>query len=271
MKGSMKDLIQKTVTSNDNPAVKRIRSLALKKNRDEEKVFLVEGQRHISGALAKDWSIETLISTADARQSDGALTILETARDADARLMDVSRTLMRRIVGRDNAQGMLAVIRQREETLSAVQDGLWLGMEEVRDPGNLGTIIRTCDATDVAGIILIGDCCDPWSLETIRATMGSFARVPLIRVTSKDFLAWRPQYKHPVLGAHLSAKTLDYRHAGYRLPMLMMMGGESHGLTPDVSSICDKLVKIPMSGGAESLNLAVSVGILLYEIRRAKA
>jgi TrmH family RNA methyltransferase len=133
----------------------------------------------------------------------------------------------------------------------------------VRDPGNLGTIVRTADAAGCGGVILVGECCDPYSVEAVRATMGSIFAVPLFRATDADFTAWRRNWPGSVVGALLSAQT-DYRAADYARPALLLMGNEQQGLPPEMADLCDVNVKIPMRGRADSLNLAVATGIMIY-------
>ena len=134
----------------------------------------------------------------------------------------------------------------------------------MRDPGNLGTIIRTADSAGCGGVLLVGDCCDPFSVEAVRATMGSIFAVPLFKATVAEFLAWRATWPGSVVGTLLSAAT-DYRAADYRRPALILMGNEQQGLPPDlVAAACDVNVKSPMRGRADSLNLSVATGILIY-------
>jgi TrmH family RNA methyltransferase len=133
----------------------------------------------------------------------------------------------------------------------------------VRDPGNLGTIIRTADAAGCGGVILIDDCCDPYSVEAVRATMGSIFAVTLAKTSMAQFLAWRAGWPGSVVGTLLSA-ALDHRQAAYRAPALILMGNEQAGLSPELAKACDVNVKIPMRGRADSLNLAVATGIMVY-------
>jgi TrmH family RNA methyltransferase len=142
-----------------------------------------------------------------------------------------------------------------------------VALEAVRDPGNLGTIIRTADAVGAAGVILVGDTVDPFSIEAVRATMGSIFHVTLARASRAEFEALRKRWTGSVVGTHLKG-TQDYRGAPYRGPTLLVMGNEQAGITDATAGLCDMLVKIPMAGQADSLNLAVATAIMLFEIRR---
>jgi TrmH family RNA methyltransferase len=140
-----------------------------------------------------------------------------------------------------------------------------VALERVRDPGNLGTILRTADAAGCGGVILVGECCDPWSVECVRATMGSIFALPLAKAMPAEFLAWRSGWPGSVVGTLLTAQT-DYRSAVYAAPTLILMGNEQQGLTPEMAAACDVAVKIPMRGRADSLNLAVATGIMIYAV-----
>ena len=255
----------KTITSAANPAIKRLKALDLKKNRDAEGVFTVEGARHVNEALEQGWALDTLAFSLRAGNDPA----IAACRKAKGQCLEVTDDLLSRITGRDNTQAILGVFRQRWTPLPEVKTGLWVGLEGIRDPGNLGTIIRSADAVKADGVMLLGQTCDAWSPEAIRATMGSFARVKLAKASSAEFAKWRSGWKGRVIGTHLDTKT-DYRKADYSLPLLLVMGSEQSGLSPEAVKLCDTLVKIPMPGGAESLNLAVSTGIMLYEICRTR-
>jgi len=142
-----------------------------------------------------------------------------------------------------------------------------VALEAIRDPGNLGTIIRTADAVGANGVILIGSSCDPYSREAVRASMGSIFHVALVRLGLEGFLAWAGAWKGDVIGTYLSSQQ-DFRAAAYRAPTLLAMGSEGPGLSPKMAGACTRLVKIPMAGRLDSLNLAVATALMLYEIRR---
>ncbi len=165
---------------------------------------------------------------------------------------------------------MLGVFRQRFADLPEVSKigtgETWLALEEIRDPGNLGTIIRTADAVGCAGVILVGMTCDPYSLEAIRATMGSIFAVPIVKTDRAAFLDLQKAWHGDVIGTHLDARE-DFRSADYKGPHLIVMGGEGPGLSSSAASLCTKLVKIPMAGKLDSLNLAIATALTLYQVR----
>jgi TrmH family RNA methyltransferase len=125
--------------------------------------------------------------------------------------------------------------------------------------------VRTADAAGCGGVMLVGDCCDPYSVEAVRATMGSIFAVPLFKASVAEFIAWRARWPGSVVGTLLSAQT-DYRQAEYRRPTLILMGNEQAGLPPELAAVCDVNVKIPMRGRADSLNLSVATGVMIYAV-----
>ena len=183
-------------------------------------------------------------------------------------MIEVSREILEKISRRDNPQTVIAVFPQVFGDLDQLKPeaaSCWVALQAVRDPGNLGTIIRTADAAGCGGVILVGDCCDPYSVEAVRATMGSIFAVPLFKASEAEFLAWRRDWPGSVVGTLLSATT-GYREADYRRPTLILMGNEQAGLPPELAAVCDVNVKIPMRGRADSLNLSVATGVMIYAV-----
>lgn len=178
--------------------------------------------------------------------------------------------IMRSLANRDNPRGVLGVFEQRVEAWPAVQvtaRDLWVGLDRVRDPGNLGTIIRTVDAVGATGVVLVGDCTDPFGVDAVRATMGSIFDVRVAAASVDEFVDGRARYDGLVVGTHLSG-TADYRALGDPRPVVLLMGNEQAGLPDALSAVCDRLVRIPMTGRADSLNLAVATGVMLFELNR---
>lgn len=262
----------RSVTAPSNPAIKDIRALAQRKHRAETGLFVAEGLKLVADGLAKDWACETLVMAEGMLEHPFAARTAATARARGATILTASAPVMEAITRRENPQSVVGVFRQRLLKLDAVDARtatVWVALEGVRDPGNLGTIIRTADGAGASGVILIGDTTDPFALEAVRATMGSIFHVPVVKVRSEDFLAWRPGFPGSVVGTHLKG-SVDYRTPDYREPAILLMGTEQSGLTDAMAAACDILVRIPMAGGADSLNLAVSTGIALYEMRRGR-
>jgi RNA methyltransferase, TrmH family len=171
--------------------------------------------------------------------------------------------LMAELSGQNNPLSVLATFRQRYQPHPG-KDGVWLALEEIRDPGNLGTIIRTADAAGASGIILVGDCCDPYAPECVRATTGSIFAVPLVRMPQKQFAEFAKGWPGETVATVMGAKT-DYRR-NYKAPALLVLGSESRGLTPEVAAACSTKVSIPMRRGVESLNVATAAALMLYVV-----
>ncbi|MEO8668647.1 MAG: RNA methyltransferase, partial [Bauldia sp.] len=260
----------KHITSLANPLVKDIRALALSKNRKASGQFVAEGPKLVADAVEAGWAIRSLVHAAAVAAQQLVERLAAPARAQGGAVLSVSEAVLAKIARRDNPQTVLGVFDQKLTPAAAIRpraEGIWVALETVRDPGNLGTIIRTMDAIGGDGVILVGDTVDPFSVEAVRASMGSIFHVPLARATRGEFEALRRQWTGSVVGTHLAAK-LDYRRAAWRAPVLLVMGGEQAGLTPELAGLCDLLVKIPMAGKADSLNLAVATGVMLFEIKR---
>lgn len=259
----------KEVTSLANPLVKDIKALAQKKFRDQQNAFIAEGLKLVIDALDLGWTIKTLIFANLGNAAVEKVAARTVASGGD--VLEVSEKVLTAITRRDNPQAVVGVFSQRFVPLKDVRpkgNDVWVALDRVRDPGNLGTVIRTVDAVGAKGIILVGETTDPFSLETVRATMGSIFAVPVAKTTPEAFLAWRKDFGGTVAGTHLKG-AVDYRSVDFgNRPVLLMMGNEQQGLPDNLADACDKLLRIPQTGRADSLNLAVATGVMLFEIRR---
>jgi len=261
----------KEVTSLANPLVKDIKALALKKYRDEQRAFMAEGLKLVIDALDLGWSIRTLVFAKAALGNAAVEKVAARTVAVGGLVLEVSEKVLSAITRRDNPQMVVGVFAQKYLPLKEVRpsgDDVFVALDRVRDPGNLGTVIRTIDAVGAKGLILVGDTTDPFSLETVRATMGSVFAVPIARATAQEFLAWRKGFAGLVAGTHLKG-AVDYRAVDYSgRPVLLLMGNEQQGLPDEFAAACDRLLRIPQAGRADSLNLAVATGVMLYEVRR---
>jgi len=252
------------LSSASNPLIKDVRALEDKKARDERGQFFLAGLRDITGALQAGWVADLLLATPDLHLSPAERQILDRSV---ARRQLITPQLASRISGRDNPQALLAVLRQRWALPSDLTQGLWVVLEDIRDPGNLGTIMRTAVAAGAAGVALVGECCDPFAPETIRASVGTFVHCPVLRLSRADFLAWSATYQGQIVATHLIASQ-DYRQASYSSPALLLMGNESAGLSDALADRATMRVRIPMTELAESLNVATATALMLYEMQR---
>ncbi|MCZ2203504.1 TrmH family RNA methyltransferase [Bartonella sp. A05] len=262
----------KEITSLSNPIIKDLKALNQKKNRNRESVFMAEGLKLVIDALNSGWTIQTLIFS---KNGLGNVAIENTAARTVASgglVIKTSQKIMESITRRDNPQTVVGVFKQQWhpiETIKELTENIYIALDRVRDPGNLGTIIRTADAVGAKGVILIGETTDPFSPETVRATMGSIFSVPLYRLDENAFLNWSTHFKGIIVGTHLKS-SVDYRTIDFKSSsIILLMGNEQQGLPDVLANRCDQLVRIPQSGRADSLNLAVATAIMLYEIRRS--
>ncbi len=252
------------ITSTRNDTVKLIRSLAVKKHRTETGLFVAEGRETLARARAKGWAPHTLLVRDGSKTDD----LLAWCRVSGSRCLLASSAVMKAVSARENPADCVALFQQQWlDALPPVpNDALWLALEDIRDPGNLGTIIRTADAVSTAGLILIGESCDPYGPDCVRATTGSIFALPLLKRSEGEFAALLKAWPGETIGTAADAPS-DFRR-DYRAPTLLVMGSEGKGLSPALSRLCSTLVRIPMSGGTESLNLAVATALMLYEIRK---
>ncbi|MBO6507295.1 MAG: RNA methyltransferase [Roseibium sp.] len=261
----------KQITSHSNPIVKEIKGLvAQRKHRSQSGLFVAEGLKLATDALDAGWGVRYLAVGPDARDNPVAHKAAAAAKARGALILEVSTAVMSAMTRKDNPQMVVGVYEQKilsAGDISAEGATVWVALDRVRDPGNLGTIIRTVDAVGGTGVMLVGDCTDPFAVEAVRATMGSLFHVPLARMTKDEFKRLAGQWPGTVAATHLKG-SVDYRTPDYAEPVLLVMGNEQKGLEDDMAEACSTLIRIPQVGEADSLNLAVATGISLYEIRR---
>ncbi|MBM7044424.1 MULTISPECIES: RNA methyltransferase [Rhizobium] len=261
----------KEVTSLANPIVKDIKALTVKKSREESGAFLAEGLKLVIDALELGWTIRTLVYAKSAKGKPLVEQVAAKTVAAGGLVLEASEKVIASITRRDNPQMVVGVFDQRWRQLKDVKPAAgetWVALDRVRDPGNLGTIIRTADAAGASGVILVGETTDPFSLETVRATMGSVFAVPVVKATPEEFLAWKKKADVSVVATHL-AGAVDYRTIDYKKkPVVLLMGNEQSGLPDVLAKEADALARIPQAGRADSLNLAVATAVMLFEARR---
>jgi TrmH family RNA methyltransferase len=261
----------KEVTSLANPIIKDIKALTNKKSREESGAFLAEGLKLVIDALELGWTIRTLVYAKAAKGKPLVEQVAAKTVAAGGLVLEVSEKVIASITRRDNPQMVVGIFDQRWRQLRDVKPKsgeTWVALDRVRDPGNLGTIIRTSDAAGASGVILVGETTDPFSLETVRATMGSVFAVPVVKATPEEFLAWKRTAGVSVVATHL-AGAVDYRTIDYKKkPVVLLMGNEQSGLPDALAKEADALARIPQAGRADSLNLAVATAVMLFEARR---
>jgi TrmH family RNA methyltransferase len=255
------------VSSRSNSAVKSIRALRQRKAREETGLFFAEGIRIVGEALGVEADVRTVVAAPRLLSSDYGQLIAQKLVDRGVICVEVTDEVFQSISSKEGPQGLGAVVGQRWETLGGTNAGselCWIALDEVQDPGNLGSIMRTAEAVGAAGLILLGQSTDPYDPGAVRASMGSIFSQRLIRASFSEFVAWARAHDYPVIGTSDKALT-DFEQATYRSPFVLLMGSEREGLAPAQQIVCDQIVSIPMVGRADSLNLAVATGLVLYE------
>lgn len=258
----------RTITGFSNPLIKQIRSLRDKKHRRAEGLFLAEGLRILTEALEAGRLPKMIISTAEAAEHPLAARLILETEAAGGEAIETSRDILAKLSGKDNPQAVLGVFEEFDIGLATIDrsvSNIWLVAQALRDPGNLGTMLRTGDAVGAGGLILIDDCVDPFSVEAVRASMGALFTQRIARARWPDFLDWLRAGVGQLVGMSLNTP-IDYQAGRYEAPTFILAGNEAQGLPPDYEKACDLLVKIPMLGKADSLNVAVATAVMAYEV-----
>jgi TrmH family RNA methyltransferase len=263
--------MRRTITGFSNPTVKYLRSLRDKKHRKREGKFLAEGLRLLTDARETGHLPEMLVMTAG-RDPHPLLTALEAeVAGAGGEIVETSAEIMARISGKDNPQAVAGVFAEFDTSLAALDRTaapIWLVAQALRDPGNLGTLLRTGDAVGAGGLILIDDSADPFSVEAVRASMGAIFTQRLAQARWDAFLPWLRSGPGQLVAASLR-DAVPYRDAPYTAPCFILVGNESRGLPEGYEAACDLRVTMPMRGRADSLNAAIAGAVLAYEVLAA--
>ena len=259
---------RRVITGFSNPTVKALRSLREKKHRKREKRFLAEGLRLLTDARECGHIPETLV-LADRREPHPLLSALESAVEASGgEVIETTPDILSKITGKDNPQAVAGVFAEFPTSLGALERDnakIWLVAQALRDPGNLGTMLRTGDAIGAGGLILIDDCADPFSVEAVRASMGAVFTQAIAQTDWQGFEEWLRQGPGQLVAASLR-DAQPYRGAPYSAPCFVMVGNESRGLPEEYEMACDLRVTMPMKGRADSLNASVAAAVLGYEV-----
>lgn len=255
------------VTAFSNPLVKQARGLRDKKNRRREGLFIAEGLRILTEAREAGFLPEILFFSPDSAHPllDE---LIAAAEAAGADVIETTADILHKISGKENPQVVLGVYQAFPTGLERIDRksaGLWIVAQALRDPGNVGTILRTGDAVGAGGLILVDECVDPFSVEAVRASMGALFTQRIATAPWEDFIAWLRADDGELIGTSLNA-TLDYQQPLYRKPAFILVGNEAQGLPEAYEAECDTLVKMPMLGKADSLNAAVAAAVMAYEV-----
>ena len=261
-------MIRREISGFSNPTVKFLRSLREKKFRKFEGKFLAEGLRLLTDARECGHVPEMLV-VAKGRDDHPLLAAIEAdVFAAGGEVIETSADILSKITGKDNPQAVAGVYAEFDTSLAALDRSkaqIWLVAQALRDPGNLGTMLRTGDAVGAGGLILIDDCADPFSVEAVRASMGAVFTQKIAQAKWDEFLPWLRGGAGQLVAASLR-EAVPYRGAAYSAPCFVLVGNESRGLPEEYEMACDLRVTMPMLGRADSLNAAVAAAVLAYEV-----
>jgi len=256
------------ITGFSNPLVKRLRSLRDKKHRRDEGLFLAEGLRILTEASEAGALPEILVYVDRPDLPPLARQLIARTEAAGGDVVTTSADILSKMSGKDNPGILLGAYADRATPLEEVDRAtapIWIVAERLRDPGNLGTILRTGDAVGAGGLILVDDCVDPFSVEAVRASMGALFTQAVVQTRWEDFKPWLRSGPGMLVGTSLRTDT-DYQDAAYPAPTFILVGNEAQGLPPEKEDACDMLVRMPMLGKADSLNAAVATAVMAYEV-----
>lgn len=256
------------ITAYSNPLIKRIRNLREKRHRRGEGLFLAEGLRILTEARETGRLPHYLFFARDSANHPLVRALIADVERVGGEAIETVPDILSKLSGKDNPQavvGVFAEFTRSLDSLDRTSAAIWLVAERLRDPGNLGTILRTGDAVGAGALILIGDCVDPFSVEAVRASMGALFTVPVVQCDWVAFTAWLRAGPGQLVGLSLNTD-MSHRSATYTAPTFLLTGNEAQGMPDDYAAACDLLVKIPMLGKADSLNAAVATAVMAYEV-----
>jgi TrmH family RNA methyltransferase len=260
--------MRRIITGFSNESVKYLRSLRDKKHRRREGKFLAEGLRLLTDAREAGLLPETLVM-ASGREAHPLLDTLEReVLAAGGDVIETTHEILAKVTGKENPQAVAGVFAEFDTSLATLDRTtapIWLVAQALRDPGNLGTMLRTGDAVGAGGLILLDECADPFSVEAVRASMGAIFTQRVAQARWEEFLPWLRSAESQLVAASLR-DALPYREAPYAAPCFILVGNESRGLPVEYEAQCDLRVTLPMRGRADSLNAAVAGAVLAYEV-----
>ena len=252
-----------------NPLIKRMRLLREKRHRRAEGLFLAEGLRIATEAREAGVLPQWLFLAEEGAGHPLARSLVEATLVHGGEVIDTTPAILSKLSGKDNPQTIVGIYAEPEtrlEDLDRDAAPIWLVAERLRDPGNLGTMLRTGDAVGAGGLILLDESTDPYGVEAVRASMGAIFTQKLGQTRWEDFLAWLRAGHGQLVATWLGSDTQDYQAVRYAPPTFVLVGNESQGLPEAYAAAADVRVKMPMMGKADSLNAAVAAAVMAYEV-----
>jgi len=248
--------------------VKDLRQLRSRQGREKTKTCYIEGNRIVAQAVQAEVQVERVVIAPDIITNQQVWDTVSALENAGVPVLKLSTKSFDSISFKSNPHGIGMVIKPRLHELKDIQPDLldfaWVALDKVGNPGNLGAIFRTCDAVGVKGVILLDDTVDPYHPDAVKASMGAIFSLSIVRCTFPEFVEWKNDMGYQVVGTSGEAEE-SYRSLNYPNPFILMMGSERLGLSEEKQKVCDQIVRIPMVGKSDSLNLAVAASLILYE------
>jgi len=257
-----------TIESLSNPLIKRMRLLREKRHRRAEGLFLAEGLRIATEAREAGVLPLWLFLGPEGAAHPLAQALIDATLECGGEVVDTTPAILSKLSGKDNPQAIVAIYAEPKTSLADIDRGaapIWLVAERLRDPGNLGTMLRTGDAVGAGGLILLDESTDPYAVEAVRASMGAIFTQQLVQARWEDFLPWLRGGPGQLVATWLDGAE-DYQAVRYAAPTFILIGNESQGMPADYAAAADVRVKMPMLGKADSLNAAVAAAVMAYEV-----
>lgn len=252
------------ISSPSNPLLKRIRKLRQRKHRESERALFVEGIAPVWAAVEAGAAVEIVVTAPDLLTSDRAKGLV---RRVSVPVAEVTPEAFGSIAEREHPSGLGAIVATPKRTLADVAVGesaLVVALDEVGNPGNLGTIVRTADAAGAAAVVITGESVDAWHPSAVKASMGTVFSTPVVAAGLDEALAWGRDRGFGIVATSAHGR-VDHWTAAYPPRCLLLFGSEATGLSAETVAAADEVVRIPQQGAASSLNLAVAAGIVIYE------
>ena len=257
------------IESFSNPLIKRMRLLREKRHRRAEGLFLAEGLRIATEAREAGVLPKWLFLADEGAAHRLAQALVAATLASGGEVIDTTPAILSKLSGKENAQAIVAIYAEPKTALTDLDRNaapIWLVAERLRDPGNLGTMLRTGDAVGAGGLILLGESTDPYGVEAVRASMGAIFTQKLVQTEWDDFLPWLRGGAGQLVATWLGEDTVDYQAVAYEAPTFILVGNESQGMPEAYAAAADMRVKMPMMGKADSLNAAVAAAVMAYEV-----
>lgn len=261
-----------TISSTLNPHIREVIRMRQKKSLAKERTFLIEGPHLLEAAIEAGKSIQKAFFTEHFHSRKDGQRLLQQVAGETGDIYEVPEHLLKKISDTETPQGIIAVVSSRLpdlRDLAPAAGSLYVVIDGIQDPGNLGTIIRTADAAGADAAILLPGTCDVFMPKAVRSTAGSIFNIPLVRAETETFLKWIEEKRIALTITEQNGETSLF-DAVFSFPLSLVFGNEAHGVSGSVRKAASYSLRIPILGKAESLNVSVSAAVCLYEAARQR-